>query len=135
MANLISTTIDGTLTTEGEGTVITQSGTTVAIDLATGNYFEITMDNISGPIGTLTINNLGGAGYVSYFTLHVTQAATARDFAWAALRVQVGGAIMWPNGGSGAPTMTSTDNKIDIYSFTTWDNGTSWYGRIIGQNF
>ncbi len=128
MANLISTTIDGGLYTQGEGTVTTQSGTTVAIDLATGNSFEITMDNISGSITTFTISNPGGAGYVSSFILQVTQAATARDFAWGGLS-----AFKW-SGGT-APTMTSTDNKIDIYSFTTWDNGTTWYGRIIGQNY
>ena len=23
----------------------------------------------------------------------------------------------------------------DIYSFNTWDNGTTWYARIIGQNY
>ena len=131
MANLTSLNLNGNFV-KNEGTVTTQSGTTVVIDLETGTNFEVSMDNISGPITTFTINMLSGwpAGYISSFILQCTQASTSRDFAWAALT-----AIKWPGGGAGAPTMTGTDNKIDIYSFTSWDDGSTWYGKIIGQNF
>ncbi len=37
-------------------------------------------------------------------------------------------------GGTG-PDVTTTANAIDIFSFTTYDNGTTWYGGIVGQEF
>ncbi|MEC8830777.1 MAG: hypothetical protein VX772_00295, partial [Bacteroidota bacterium] len=30
--------------------------------------------------------------------------------------------------------ITSTNNAVDILQFTTWDTGTTWYGRSVGHN-
>ena len=47
-----------------------------------------------------------------------------------------GGAIelMWPAGGV-IPTVTTGAGKSDIYSFRTFDGGSSFYGVVGGQNF
>jgi len=29
---------------------------------------------------------------------------------------------------------TATDNAVDYLSFTTWDNGTTWYGTVVGRD-
>jgi hypothetical protein len=34
-----------------------------------------------------------------------------------------------------APTLTSTNGKVDIFTFVTWDAGTNWYAFTSGQNF
>jgi len=44
-----------------------------------------------------------------------------------------GTAITWSGGGP--PTITSTNNKRDIYGFISTNQGTNWYGFVAGQNF
>ena len=41
--------------------------------------------------------------------------------------------VYWPGGT--IPTVTTTAGKTDIYSFMTFDGGTTFYGVIGGQNF
>ena len=42
--------------------------------------------------------------------------------------------VYWAGGGV-KPIVTNVANKTDIYSFKTYDGGTSWYGVVGGQNF
>ena len=42
--------------------------------------------------------------------------------------------LMWPAGGV-IPTVTTGAGKSDIYSFRTFDGGSSFYGVVGGQNF
>jgi hypothetical protein len=41
---------------------------------------------------------------------------------------------MWPAGGV-IPTVTTGAGKSDIYSFRTFDGGSTFYGIVGGQNF
>jgi hypothetical protein len=41
--------------------------------------------------------------------------------------------VYWPGGV--VPTVTNAVNAIDVYSFITFDGGTSVYGVVGGQNF
>ena len=107
----------------------TVSGTTVTVDLAAGNFFEIDLQPASGDIATFTISNPSGT-HISTFGLKITQGSTARQITWASLS-----AFKWIGGNSGRPTLTTTDNAVDILSFTTYDNGTTWYGAVVGQNY
>ena len=130
MANLKTTTINGQLIeTAGIGAI---SGLTLTVDLATDNYFECDMVNHSGPtprvISTFTINN-AHASQVSSFTLIIIQDSPPRQFDWSTLS-----AFKWP-GGTGPTLTTAVQNKLDILEFTTWDAGTSWYGKVVGQRF
>ena len=110
------------------------SGTTITVDLDTGNFFEADLNSASGNIVTFTINNVNAtSGYVSNFLLKVKQhASSAKAITWATV-VSNGTNVDWA-GGAG-PDVTTTANAIDIFSFTTYDNGTTWYGGIVGQEF
>jgi len=109
----------------------------LTIDLALGNFFELDLENAEGPIGTFTINN-APAAYESSFVLKITQGSTAHPtakstdtqdlFDWSLLT-----AFKWDGGTT--PTLTKTDNAVDILSFTTYDYGTTWLGSVVGQNY
>jgi hypothetical protein len=103
-----------------------EAPSTITVDLATGNFFELDLES-AGAITAFTISN-PHASQVSTFKLQITQGSTARQISWGGLS-----AFKWP-GGTG-PTLTTTNNAVDILQFTTWDTGTSWYGKIVGQNF
>ena len=32
------------------------------------------------------------------------------------------------------PTLSTTNDAVDVYSFTTYDNGTTWYAEAEGQD-
>jgi len=68
---------------------------------------------------------------VHSFTL-IVNSATAGSITW-----QTGttayGAIKWPGGTP--PTLSTTANKLDVFSFLSTDWGTSWLGFNAGQNF
>ena len=101
----------------------------IEVDLATGNFFEVDLQNASGPIETFTITEALAGTQVQTFVLKITQGSTARQFNWSGLTN-----VKWP--GSTPPVaMSTTNNAVDIYSFTTYDAGTTWYGEIVGQNF
>lgn len=129
MANLSSLTVSGILTRK-KGTA-TASGTTVTVNLSTGNFFEISMDSITGSITTFTITESLSSNQVQVFFLKITQAATARNFSWGSINN-----VVWPNGGSDAPTITTTDNAVDVYTFQTYGQPSVdiWYGEIVGQD-
>ena len=126
MANLLSTTLNGTIgkSNSAGGQV---SGTTVSINISTANFFQLDLQSASGNIATFTIAGVK-SGYVNSFVLKITQGSTARDFAWGSLT-----AFKWPNGT--APSLTLTTDAVDILSFTTYDNGTTWYGGLVGVDF
>jgi hypothetical protein len=127
MAILQETTISGSVTHK-EGTVAT-AGTTLTLDLSTGSSFEVDMSSFTtGNIDTLTVLNKTDTNHNRSFLLQVTQHNQNRNFTWSSINN-----VKWPGGT--APTLTTTNDKKDIYSFTTWDNGTTWYARIIGQNY
>jgi hypothetical protein len=41
--------------------------------------------------------------------------------------------VKWP--ANTAPTLTSTNDKKDVLSFLSTDNGTSWLGFVGGQDY
>ena len=129
MAILQETTISGSVTHK-EGTVTT-AGTTLTLDLSTGSSFEVDMSSFNNDIDTLTVLNKTDTNHNRSFLLQVTAHyvnGVPKIFTWASINN-----VKW-SGGT-APTLNADDDKKDIYSFTTWDNGTTWYARIIGQNY
>ena len=126
MANLASTTISGTIT-EKKGTA-SISGTTLTVDMSTGNYFEASMATASGNIATFTITNPPSAGNVGSFVIKITQGSTARSFNWATMS---GARPVWES----IPVIPTEVNAQDVYTITTYDGGTIWYGSNIGTEF
>lgn len=99
------------------------SAGTLTLNLENGNVFGV---SLNANITTLTIQNPSASGTACSFTLALTADGTLRSVTW-------GASVKWAGGV--APTLTSTNGKVDIFVFTTWDAGTTWYGFTAGQNF
>jgi hypothetical protein len=98
------------------------TGTAATINLANGNFVTATLtDNC-----TFTFT-AGSATGVESFSLFLTNDATpSRTITWPVT-------VKWPNGS--VPVRTETANKTDVYSFFTFDNGTTWYGILSLYNY
>lgn len=99
------------------------SGTgTVDLDLTTGNVFQHTA---SGGNVTFTFSNPPATGKAGSFTLKWVQDSSDRTITWPA-------SVDWAGGS--APDVTSGSAKVDMYVFTTFDAGTTWYGFQAGAD-
>ena len=129
MANLLATNFSaGIFEKIGTSTV---SGTTVTVDLATGNCFVLDLQGASGTIATFTISNVSAPSpKVRSFQTKIIQGSSARQFNWGGLSAFK----VVPGNYAGFIEVTTTDNAVDVLSFTSFDNGTTWYGSIVGQN-
>jgi hypothetical protein len=117
-AILVNSTITApTITNYTETVNAITAGTSATINLDSGTVVTFT---ISGGNATITMPTaVAGKSFV----LILTQDSTARTVTWST--------VVWP--AATAPTITSTVNKKDIYSF--FSDGTNWYGTTIGQNY
>jgi len=93
----------------------------LTIDMANGNFFEVTLtENVS----TTVFSNPPASGKAGKFTLILKQDGTGgRTFAWPA-------SVDWAGGS--APTLTTAASAVDILDFISTDGGTTWYGNVIG---
>ena len=82
---------------------------------------------IPANVSAITVSN-ASATHVSSFVLKITEGSTARQIEFSELS-----AFKWIGGTT--PTLTTTNNAVDILSFTTYDNGTTWHGTVVGQNY
>ncbi|MGB1538302.1 MAG: hypothetical protein ACPHAN_11360 [Pseudomonadales bacterium] len=89
---------------------------TVDLDLQTGNVFQHTA---SGGNVTFTFSNPPASGKAGSLTLKWIQDSSDRTITWPA-------SVDWAGGS--APSVTSGSAKVDMYVFTTFDAGTTWYG-------
>lgn len=102
--------------------VITDATAAYNADLSVANTHDITLTQNSA----LTISN-PAAGQETTLYLTVRQNATGGwTFAWPASVLWVGGT---------APTVTATANAVDRFVLTTYDDGATYFGRVLGQNF
>ena len=115
--------------TDGVAIVGIPKTNVITIDLSTGNYFEVDLENATSNIDTFTITETLSGTQAQTFYLKVTQGSTARQFNWGYGLTH----IKWP--ASTGQTITGTNNAVDILKFTTYDQGTTWHGETIGQNF
>jgi len=99
---------------------VTLSGTSTTIDLATATNF---VHDLTGAT-TYTFSNPATTGNATAFTLKIIQDSTARAITWPA-------SVDWAGGT--APTLTATNNGVDIFTFFTLDGGTTYYGFTAGQ--
>tara|TARA_R100001440_G_scaffold18652_4_gene31589 strand:+ start:58 stop:1008 length:951 start_codon:yes stop_codon:yes gene_type:complete len=105
-----------------ESTTITSSSNAATINLRDGNVFlhDLT-ENV-----TYTFSNPAASGRASAFVLKIIQDSSARTITWP-------GSVDWA--AATAPTLTSTNNGVDIFVFLTIDGGTTYYGFTAGQAF
>ena len=103
-----------------ESTTITSSSNAATINLRDGNVFEHDLtENV-----TYTFSNPAASGRASAFILKVIQDSSARTITWP-------GSVDWP--AATAPTLTATNNGVDVFVFFTIDGGTTYYGFVAGQ--
>jgi hypothetical protein len=99
----------------------TIASSTLTLNLTGSSVFYVSLNSA---ITTLTISNVPAGS--SALTLIFTADGTARSVTW-------GTAVTW-SGGT-APTLTSTANKQDVFTFLTLNGGTNWLGFTGGQNY
>ena len=99
----------------------------ITIDLSTGNYFEVDLQAANDIIDTFTITESLASGTTQSFYLRNTQGSVAKRFIWSSISN-----VKWAGTG---PSLTAADNSVDVLSFTTFDEGTTWYGKVEGLNF
>ncbi len=103
-----------------EVTTVTSSSNAATINLRDGNLFEHDLtENV-----TYTFSNPAAAGRASSFVLKVIQDSSARTITWPT-------SVDWP--AATAPTLTATNNGVDVFVFFTIDGGTTYYGFVAGQ--
>jgi hypothetical protein len=103
-----------------EVTSVSSSSNAATINLRDGNVFEHDLtENV-----TYTFSNPAANGRGSAFILKVIQDSSARSITWP-------GSVDWAGGT--APTLTTTNNGVDVFGFFTIDGGTTYYGFTLGQ--
>jgi len=106
-------------------TVAAATGTTgtITIDLNTAGIFTLAP---TGNITGWTINNKPPTGSLGSFVVRITGNGTSYTYTWPTT-------TKWAYGDT--PSVTSTSGKVDIFSFFTFDGGTTWFAQPIGQNY
>ena len=96
------------------------SANAVTLDLTTATFFSLTLNS---NITSMTFANAPTG--VSSFTLAMNANGTAYS-------------VTWPTGvrwvANATPVLTSTNAKVDMFTFVSPNSGTAWYGFIAGQN-
>jgi hypothetical protein len=111
---------------------VSSSANVVTLDLSQAQTFDLTLTQV---VNQFTITNPPSGS--SSFTIKIAQNATGGYAVGIDTFKTSGGAtipVYWPGGGV-LPIVTSTASRSDVYSFRTFDSGSSWYGVIVGQNF
>lgn len=98
------------------------SSNILTLNLNNGNIFSVLLN---ANILTITISNIPSSTHNISFTIIFTADGTARAVNWP-------NTVIWPSGN--APSITSTAGKIDVFSFTSNDGGSTWIGFVGGQN-
>jgi hypothetical protein len=108
------------------------SSNVVTIDLSLAQSFTLTVDD---DVDYFTITNIPSGS--TSFSIKILQDGTGdRAVGIDTFKTSGGTAIPvnWPGGGV-VPIMTQTASRADIYSYKTFDGGSSFYGVVGGQNF
>lgn len=92
------------------------------LDCSVGNVFSV---SLNANITTLTFSNVPSSGTSYSLTLSFTADGTPRTITW-------GASVKWPNGT--APTLTSTNGKVDTFILYTFNAGVTWFAFTAGQN-
>ena len=112
---------------------LTISSNVVTVDLSSANTFTL---SLTSDVNSFSLSNIPDDS--TEFTIKITQDSTGSHavgidtFSDADTSAAI--PVYWPGGGV-LPIVTQTASKTDIYSFKTFDGGTTLYGFVGGQNF
>ena len=101
-----------------EATTVTSSSNATTVNLRDGTNFLHDLTEAT----TFTFSNPPTEACI--WSLKIIQDSTARAITWP-------NTVDWP--AATAPTLTSTNNGVDVFVFLTIDGGTIWYGFTAGQ--
>ena len=101
-----------------EATTVTSSSNATTVNLRTGTNFLHDLTEAT----TFTFSNPPAEACI--WSLKIIQDSTARAITWPST-------VDWP--AATAPTLTATNNGVDVFVFLTIDGGTIWYGFTAGQ--
>ena len=101
-----------------EATTVTSSSSATTVNLRTGTNFLHDLTEAT----TFTFSNPPAEACI--WSLKIIQDSTARAITWP-------NTVDWP--AATAPTLTATNNGVDVFVFLTIDGGTIWYGFTAGQ--
>ncbi len=100
--------------------VVDTDGATITLDWSAGNVHSVTL----GGNRTIAFSNVADGMVLTFI---VKQDATgSRLLTWPAT-------VEWPGGT--APTLTTTPNRIDIFSFVRFAADTNEFGQTVGLNY
>ena len=99
------------------------SAGTLTLDATSGSVFTV---NRGADITTMQATLPSGARGVSLTMVFTNTTGSSHSVAWPAN-------TKWAGGGS--PTLSSTQNHVDIVTLSTTDGGTSWYGFVGGTDY
>lgn len=117
-------TVEVTKTQEVFQTLTHSGSGTLSINFDSGNVIYLNQGaNITG----FTLTNIPSGKAFSF-------SITRKNTAGSSLTITWGSAFKWPTGGT-APTLTNTLNAIDVFTFITFDGGTTIYSVASGTNF
>jgi hypothetical protein len=104
----------------------------VNVNLNDGQTFTLTP---TSNVNRFTLLNPPTGSNSTSFTIAITQGSTPFTVAIDVFYDSLGALIpvYWESGL--VPTVTTTANARDVYSFTTFDGGATLYGVVGGQNF
>ena len=107
------------------------SSNNVDVDLSKGQSFTLSVD---AAVSQFTL--LNPPDDATSFTIKILQNATGYSVGINTFKDSSGNSVdvYWPAGGV-VPIVTQDNGRIDIYSFKTFDSGSSLYGVVGGQNF
>lgn len=92
------------------------SGTTVTVDCSLARSFTLTLAH---NVGTLTLSNLAGSGYITEIEIEIKQPASGGPYTFALP------ASFKALGGSDTAIASAAD-AVTVLSAKTFDNGTTW---------
>ena len=112
--------------------IVTSVSGVVTLDMAISQSFTL---SVNEAVTQFTVKNI--PDYASSFTLKTTQDSTGGysvDIDTFKDADSTAVPVYWPGGGV-LPGVTTTPSRSDIYSFQTFDGGSSLFGVVGGQNF
>ena len=97
------------------------SSSAITINMSNGNIHTLTLTANC----TISISGAASAGTASTLTLFLTQDSTG------------GRTVTWPTttkwSGGTVPILSTAPNAIDVFTLTTYDSGTTWFGFMAGK--
>ena len=106
---------------------LTPTGTTASLPYSAsatgGNAHEIDLASATGTV-TATLSGIDSGAYAEMIVKVTQDATTPRDITWA----HATGSFVWPSGST--PVVSTGALAVDIFTFKTWDGGTTIYGNV-----